>query len=371
VNAGRGRRALRSACVVTAVGIVIAGCTDAQAPSPTSTRTASSAPASFDPLGGARPTEVTTGLETPWSIAFVGDTALVSERDSGRVLEVAPDGTTRTVATIAGISHGGEGGLLGLAVADERLYAYSTGEQGNRIQRFALSGAPGAPGGLELGEPETILDGLASAGFHNGGRIAFGPDGMLYAGVGDAGSADRAQDLDSLSGKILRMTPEGDAPDDNPFPDSLVYSSGHRNVQGLAWAEDGTMFASEFGQDTWDELNIIEAGGDYGWPTVEGAGEDVRFIDPVQQWSPADASPSGITVIDDVVYIANLRGSVLRAVPVAEPGSSTEYFSGAYGRFRAVTPAPDGSLWVLTGNTNSQGTPRDGDDRIVRVDVGD
>jgi glucose/arabinose dehydrogenase len=371
VNAVRGRRALRSVCVVTAVGIVIAGCTDAQAPSPTSTRTASSAPASFDPLGGARPTEVTTGLETPWSIAFVGDTALVSERDSGRVLEVAPDGTTRTVATIAGISHGGEGGLLGLAVADERLYAYSTGEQGNRIQRFALSGAPGAPGGLELGEPETILDGLASAGFHNGGRIAFGPDGMLYAGVGDAGSADRAQDLDSLSGKILRMTPEGDAPDDNPFPDSLVYSSGHRNVQGLAWAEDGTMFASEFGQDTWDELNIIEAGGDYGWPTVEGAGEDVRFIDPVQQWSPADASPSGITVIDDVVYIANLRGSVLRAVPVAEPGSSTEYFSGAYGRFRAVTPAPDGSLWVLTGNTNSQGTPRDGDDRIVRVDVGD
>ena len=157
-----------------------------------------------------------------------------------------------------------------------------------------------------------VLDGLPAAGNHNGGRIAFGPDGMLYAGAGDAAQGDRAQDLDSLGGKILRMTPDGGIPDDNPFAGSLVYSYGHRNVQGLAWTEDGTMFATEFGQDTWDELNIIEAGGNYGWPIVEGQGGGDEFIDPVQQWRPDAASPSGMAIIGGTIFIANLRGEVLR-----------------------------------------------------------
>ena len=160
---------------------------------------------------------------------------------------------------------------------------------------------------------------LPVAGNHNGGRIAFGPDGMLYAGVGDATQRDRAQDLDDLGGKILRLTPEGGIPDDNPFPDSPVWSYGHRNVQGLAWAADGTMFATEFGQNTWDELNIIEPGGDYGWPIVEGQGGGADFIDPVQQWTPDAASPSGMAIIGDTIFIANLRGEVLRAVPTADP----------------------------------------------------
>ena len=189
------------------------------------------------PVG--EPTDVVTGLEAPWSVAFVDDTALVSERDSGRVLEVLDGGSTRVVGTIDA-KHGGEGGLLGLAVADGQLFAYSTGDDGNRIQRFPLTGSPGSYG---LGSPTTLIDGLPAAGIHNGGRLAFGPDGMLYASAGDAGQAPRAQDLDYLGGKILRMTPDGGVPADNPFPGSPVWSLGHRNVQGLAWTADGTMYA--------------------------------------------------------------------------------------------------------------------------------
>lgn len=363
------RRATTAVSVAVFATLVAAGCAtnSPSAPETTSVPTASELPASsaFAPLSDAEPELVTDGLETPWSIAFADATPLVSERDTGRVLELAADGTQREIGTVAGISHGGEGGLLGLAVGEDGLlYVYSTGEDGNRIERYGLAGRAGS---FELGQGETILDGIASAGYHNGGRIAFGPDGMLYAGVGDAGQSAAAQDLDSLSGKILRMNPDGTVPDDNPFPGSLVYSFGHRNVQGLGWAADGTMFASEFGQNTWDELNVIEPGGNYGWPEAEGRGGGDDYIDPVQQWAPADASPSGITVLDDTVFIANLRGEVLRAVPVADPAAATDYYDGEFGRIRAVTEAPDGDLWFLTGNTNSQGTPRDGDDRILRI----
>ncbi|HEY6532103.1 MAG TPA: PQQ-dependent sugar dehydrogenase, partial [Acidimicrobiales bacterium] len=314
------------------------------------------------------PTDVTTGLEAPWSVAFVGDTALISERDSARVLELLPDGSTREVGTIPGVVEAGEGGLLGLAVDDQdRLYAYSTAGDGNRIQRFALTGAPG---GYGLGPAETIIDGLPSSVVHNGGRLAFGPDGMLYVGVGDAAEQNTAQDLGTLSGKILRLTPDGAVPADNPFPGSFVWSYGHRNVQGLAWAADGTMFASEFGANTWDELNIIRPGANYGWPEVEGIAEVDGFVDPVQQWSTDDASPSGIAVAGGTIYMANLRGQVLRSVPVADPSSSTEHYSGQYGRLRAVTVAPDGSLWILTNNTDGRGSPDSGDDRILRVELG-
>ncbi|MCK0116765.1 PQQ-dependent sugar dehydrogenase [Isoptericola sp. S6320L] len=311
---------------------------------------------------------VAAGLEAPWSVAFLDGTPLVSERDSARILEVADDGTTREVGVVAGVDAAGEGGLLGLALdAEDRLYAYSTGADGNRVQRYDLAGGPGA---LTLGEPTTILDGLPSASVHDGGRLAFGPDGMLYATVGDAGDRDSAQDLGSLGGKILRMTPDGDVPADNPFAGSLVYSYGHRNVQGLAWADDGTLFATEFGQDTWDELNVITAGANYGWPEVEGIAERDEFVDPVQQWSPADASPSGMAHVDGTLFVANLRGQVLRAVPVSDPTTSSEHLAGEYGRLRDAVAAPDGALWIVTNNTDGRGDPGPDDDRILAVDVG-
>jgi glucose/arabinose dehydrogenase len=345
----------------------------AAAPSTGSRPSASTPSGPLAPVG--EPTVVTSGLTAPWSIVFTAaGTPLVDERDSGRVLEVLPDGSTREVGVVEGVEHGGEGGLLGLAIgptADgaasgtEQLYAYSTGARGNRIQRFELTGEAGS---LGLGPAETILDGLPSGRIHNGGRIAFGPDGMLYAGVGETGDVDLAQDPDSLGGKILRMTPDGGVPPDNPTAGSLVYSSGHRNVQGLAWSADGRLWATEFGQNTWDELNVITPGSNSGWPVVEGAeGSEEGFADPVQQWSTDVASPSGLAVAGDTLFLANLRGEVLRAVPVADPGASTEFFTRRYGRIRDVTVAPDGSLWFLTNNTDGRGDPQDGDDRILRV----
>ena len=289
------------------------------------------------------PVDVVTDLDAPWSVVFVGATPLVSERDSGRILEVLPDGSTREVGSLDDVVHGGEGGLLGLAVdADDRLYAYSTGPNGNRIQRFPVTGEPGS---YALGGGETLLDGIRAAGNHNGGRLAFGPDGMLYASVGDASERELAQDPSSLNGKILRMTPDGGVPPDNPVARLARLQLRAPERAGSRMGPDGTMFATEFGQNTWDELNVITAGANYGWPVVEGAAGDGRFVDPVQQWSTDVASPSGMIGIGGTLFIANLRGQVLRAVPVADPASSTEHF-GELGRLRAVASAPDGSLWV-------------------------
>ena len=337
----------------------------APAPEPTTTPP----PENTDPVAPVGiPAAITTGLGAPWSIVFLGNTALISERDSGRILERLADGGTREIGTVPGVQHGGEGGLLGLAVdpgnQSSRLYAYSTGTDGNRIQRFTVAGSAGS---YALGDAETIIGQLPSARTHNGGRLAFGPDGMLYATVGDAGQSHLAQDLGAMNGKILRMTPDGAVPADNPFPGSVVYSFGHRNPQGLAWSADGTMFATEFGQNTWDELNVITPGSNYGWPMIEGAAGQSGFVDPVQQWAPSAASPSGMTRIGGTLFIANLRGAVLRAVPVADPGTSTDYYAGEYGRIRAVTQAPDGTLWFVTNNTDGQSTPGPEDDRIMSV----
>lgn len=312
---------------------------------------------------GHPPIPVVTGLSAPWSVAFVGDVPVVSERDSARVLEITAEGKSREVGTIDGVEPAGEGGQLGLAVDDEhRLYVYSTADDGNRIQRYDLTGEPGS---FRLGPMTTLVEGIPVAANHNGGRLALGPDGMLYAATGDAGSPALAQDLGSPAGKILRMTRDGEVPADNPFPGSLVYSIGHRNVQGLAWANDGTMFATEFGQNTWDELNVVEAGGNYGWPEVEGRAGADGFVDPVQQWRPSEASPSGLAHLDGTLYVANLGGEVLRAVPVADPATSTVVVDDQ-GRLRDAVVSPDGHLWVLTNNTDGRGTPREGDDQVLR-----
>lgn len=313
-------------------------------------------------LGGAEPSTLVEGLAAPWSIAFHDDVALVSERDSGRIVAVDAAGGTSEVGVIDDVAAGGEGGLLGLAVRGDDLAVYLTTSEGNRIDRYRL--VPRA-GRLGLGPAETLLAGLPSAGTHNGGRIAFGPDGMLYATVGDAGDRDAAQDEDALAGKILRITPDGDVPEDNPFAGSPVYSLGHRNPQGLAWDDTGTLYASEFGQDTWDELNVIEPGGNYGWPEVEGIAERDGFIDPVQQWRPDDASPSGMAIAAGAVFLANLRGERLREVPLDALDSAAEHLTGDYGRLRDVVVAPDGDLWILTNNTDGRGSPSDGDDRVL------
>ena len=316
----------------------------------------------------AEPQVVASGLTTPWSVAFVDDAALVSERDTGRILEIVGD-RTRVVAEVPDVAAAGEGGLLGIAHAEGFLYAYVTTPEGNRVVRFALEGAPGS---FALGEVETVLDGIPSANIHNGGRLAFGPYGMLYITAGDAADPGAAQDASSLGGKILRVTPEGEVPADNPFPDSPVWSLGHRNPQGIGWDAEGTMFASEFGQNTFDELNVIRPGANYGWPEVEGRSDDPDFHNPIAQWSTDEASPSGIAHAEGSIWMVGLRGQRLWRIPLKGTEAAAEpqaFLEGEYGRLRTVVPAGGDKLWVVTSNTDGRGDPEGTDDRILEVQV--
>jgi len=312
---------------------------------------------------------VASDLQVPWGLAFLPDgSALVSQRDEGSIVRVSADGVTTPVGTVPGVLAGGEGGLLGLALSpnyakDQLVYAYLTTARDNRVVRMTYDGS-------RLGTPQVVVSGLEKGAIHDGGRIAFGPDGFLYIGVGDTGRRELAQDLNSRNGKILRVTATGKPAPGNPFKNSAVYSYGHRNVQGLAWDSKKRLWASEFGQNTWDELNLIEPGGNYGWPIVEGGSKDKRFIDPVAQWSTEEASPSGIAIVRDTVLMAGLRGQRLWAIDVhggKKVGTPQAFFVGSQGRLRTVAAAPDGTVWVVTSNTDGRGDAKRGDDRILRV----
>ncbi|GAB7050669.1 PQQ-dependent sugar dehydrogenase [Catenuloplanes indicus] len=320
------------------------------------------------------PQMVAQGLPAPWGLTWLpnGD-ALVAERGTARLLRIpAGGGTPQTVGTVPGVSPVGEAGLLGLAVSpDEWVYAYLTSATDNRIVRFRLDA---------IGVPQPILTGIPRGSIHAGGRIAFGPDGKLYAGAGagDAGTTANAQNPASLGGKILRLDPDGTVPSDNPTPGSFVYSLGHRNVQGLAWDAAGRLYASEFGQNTWDEVNLIRPGANYGWPVVEGDGNDSRYVDPLVVWSTAEASPSGAAIFGSTLYVAALRGTRLWTVPLTADGTTgtpAAVLQNQFGRLRTVEVAPDGSLWVATSNRDGRGSPGPADDRILRfaptVDPGD
>ncbi|XVQ83151.1 PQQ-dependent sugar dehydrogenase [Microbispora siamensis] len=325
--------------------------------------TANAATSGFD---FTHPQVVATGLRAPWGMAFLPDgSALVSQRDTADIMRVRPGSSPVRVATVPNVSPGGEGGLLGIAVSpayalDRWVYAYYTSASDNRVVRFRLSSP-------QVQQP--ILTGIPRGQIHNGGRIAFGPDGRLYVGTGDAGNSANAPNMNSLGGKILRIRPDGTVPADNPFAGSPVYSYGHRNVEGLAWDKGGRLYATELGQNTWDELNRIRPGRNYGWPVCEGVCTDPRFTNPIVTWSPAEASPSGLAYAKGTLFAAALRGTRLWTVPISggTAGTPVAEFQGTYGRLRTVAVAPDCSLWVATSNRDGRGTPAADDDRIIRV----
>ena len=326
-------------------------------------------------------------LNIPWSLVFLPDgRALLSERP-GQIRLIKDGVLQEEPYAEPGATHYGEGGLMGLACHPEfprqpyiyAMHSYTkNGKLYNRVIRLHDFGEWGVLDGV-------IIDKIPGGQNHNGGRIGFGPDGMLYITTGETFNAELAQNLDSLGGKILRVTPGGAIPEDNPFPDSPIYSYGHRNPQGLAWhPETKDLFASEHGPSgeffkfAHDEINVITKGGNYGWPEVIGRGDKEPYVDPLVVWKKA-TPPSGITFYRGDLFVATLRSNALIRIKVKGGGShpytvegierwfAEDYSRGIFGRIRDVVVGPEGFLYFLTSNRDGRGRPRSNDDKVYRI----
>lgn len=318
-------------------------------------------------LAEAAPTArgvLASGLSIPWGLTFLPNgNALVAERGSGTIYKVSRKGGKKPVGDVRHVAASGEGGLLGLALhpgfaTNRWLYAYITTPTDNRVVRMQYAG-----GGLS--GQRTVIAGIPKNSNHNGGRLRFGPNGLLFVSTGDAGDSSNAQSMRSLGGKILRITDTGATPSGNPFGSSPVWTLGHRNVQGLSFDARGRLYATEFGQKTRDELNRIVKGGNYGWPVVEGGDGSGKFRDPITTWQPTSTcSPSGLAVVGNHGWAGALAGESLYRVTLTgtAKGRKRRFFHGDFGRIRTVEPAPDGSLWITTANGSG--------DRVIRVKLG-
>ncbi|SCF17687.1 Glucose/arabinose dehydrogenase, beta-propeller fold [Micromonospora haikouensis] len=322
-------------------------------------------------------TVVTTERDLPWGLVQLSDgTVLYGRRDLFDIVAMNPDGTNKrsigSVPNAAGTN--GEGGVLGLAVAstfatDRWLYIYHTTATDNRIVRMRYDGT------LQTSSLQVLVTGIPRNKYHNGGRLRFGPDGMLYAATGDGQTPDRAQDVNDLAGKVLRIRPDGSVPADNPFGNQ-VWSYGHRNPQGLAFDSRGRLFEQEFGNNVMDETNIIVRGGNYGWPACEGTVGDCanpNYLAPVRTYPVAEASCSGLAIVRDVVYLACLRGNrMYREVISGDTLTDVQqYFVGTYSRLRTVEPTIDGNLWLTTSTGGDKDSvPNNSNERILKVTLG-
>jgi len=370
----------RSAAVCGAL-LLATGCTSAAnepnaetrtaEPTPASSAPASSSPPSSSPSssgvasrGDPRARVIASNLAAPWGLIPLKDGSfLIAERDEQKIVRV-DKGSTSSVRTIDEADPAGEGGLLGLAITpnEKTVFAYYTAARDNRIVSMSWDGR-------ELGTPKVILKGIPKGAIHNGGRMVIGPDGYLYVGTGESGTGRLSQDKDSFGGKILRIRLDGRPAPGNPF-DNEVFSYGHRNVQGLAFDEAGRLWASEFGQNRWDELNLITKGSNYGWPEVEGSGDVRGITNPKVVWRTDEASPSGLAYWQNSLWMAGLRGERLWEIPVdgTKTGDPIAHFRGDYGRLRTVQVAADGgSLLLTSSNTDGRGDPASNDDRLFQI----
>ncbi|WP_329125430.1 PQQ-dependent sugar dehydrogenase [Streptomyces sp. NBC_01465] len=317
---------------------------------------------------------VSTGWTIPWGTYWMPDSssALVTERDSFKVFKVTPAGARTQVGTVPNaVTTDGEGGLLGVAVdpnwaSNHYVYFMHTASEGNRIVRMTYDGTT-------LSGYTVLLQGIKKNRYHNGGRLVFGPDGYLYASTGEAQTPDLAQDKTSLNGKILRLTTTGQPAPGNPFG-NYVYSYGHRNPQGLAFDRNGRLWEAEFGNSTYDELNLIKPGANYGWPTCEGTCSTSGMTNPKKTWPVDQASPSGIAIVRNVIYMAALRGERLWRIPISgdteSVGTATAYYVGTYGRLRTVTKVPgQDQLWLSTTNCDNNGGAAAGSDKIFKLSI--
>ncbi len=319
------------------------------------------------------PEVVAENLYVPWSILRLPDGRLLVAERRGTLQFI---GETQTSINVPGVSESGEGGLMGVAlhpdfINNKFIYLYFTTRTGaditNKVVRYVLDGDI-------LTEDMIIIDYIPGGPTHNGGRIAFGPDGLLYITTGDAGDSNLAQSLKSFAGKILRLHDDGVIPLDNPF-DSQIYSYGHRNPQGLTWDSEGRLWLNEHGRSGvvsgLDEINLIIKGGNYGWPEIQGSDVKEGMITPTLHsgstitWAPAD-----LVFHNDKLYFTGLRGSTLYEVSILPDGTlaeATEYFKNEYGRLRALYLDIDGSLYFGTSNKDGRGRPKAGDDKILKI----
>ncbi len=366
--------------VLLAVAVVVpmVACNSPSPPAPSLTAspipaaTATASPSATHGQDVPLALNVAINLDVPWALDFLPDGSMIFTERAGRIrlidaeraLVPAPLLTLDDVAVV------GEGGLLGLAVhprfvVNGFLYVYYTYRQGNgvanRVVRFRKQGA-------ELTDRKTIIEGIPGGVIHDGGRLKFGFDGMLYVTTGDSGVGNLAQDRDSLAGKILRLKDDGTIPVDNPFAGSPVYSYGHRNPQGLAWDSQGRLWEAEHGQSATDELNLIEPGKNYGWPVIRGDEKAPGMESPVVHSGATTWAPSGLAFFDGSLFFCGLRGQSLFEVRLGgQPVTVLGHLRNQFGRLRDVVAGPDGLIYVLTNNRDGRGTLGAGDDRIIRI----
>lgn len=323
-------------------------------------------------------TRVATDTDLPWGLATAPDgSVLYTRRDAHEVVRLDPaTGRTTVLGRVPGVvSTDGEGGLLGLALSptfatDQLVFVMHTSPTDTRVVRLRLVG-----GVLDPSTTQVLVSGMLRNKYHDGGRLRFGPDGKLYVATGDGQVPGSAQDLRSLSGKVLRINPDGTVPADNPFG-TAVWSYGHRNPQGLAFDSRGRLWEQEFGNSVMDETNLVVRGGNYGWPACEGtsgACGTPGLVAPKATYPVAAGSCSGIAVVRDVLHVACLRGARLYRAPIVGDSlaTPTSAFSGTYGRLRTVEPDGRGGLWLTTSNLGDKDSvPGNSDESLLRVDLG-
>lgn len=318
-----------------------------------------------------------TDLSVPWDIAHLPDgNFLITER-TGTLALIGKEGGIVGRAAVPKVVAVGEGGLLGIALHPDfsnnnYLYIYRTVSVGsgyqNQVVRFQYQ-----PTDHTLAGEEIILTNIPAGSVHNGGALSFGPDGYLYITTGDAGNTVLAPSVDSLAGKILRITADGEIPSDNPFGNE-IYSYGHRNPQGLAWDEAGQLWSVEHGrsglQSGLDELNKITVGSNYGWPESEGDRVLPNTIGPVAHSGADDTwAPSGLAYYQNTLYFTGLRGQKLYQAKINRENNTVNlqtFFAGEYGRLRAARIFGD-TLYITTSNNDRRGQPDSEDDRLIAV----